>query len=69
MQACREADAMKDRETPVKAVAEQMRELLLSLPDDYGVRKSALYHMDICLHCGCDERPREGMSCQCWNDE
>lgn len=53
--------------------AEKIRDLLLKLPDDY-TRREVLCRLDICLHCGVDERepgkaPGDSSSCQCWNDE
>lgn len=47
-------------------VGEQIRELLLALPEEDRVK--AIHAMDLCFHCGSDNRGRE-MTCQCWNDE
>jgi hypothetical protein len=49
-----------------KEVGEKMREFLLSLP--YEQRTEALSAMDVCFHCGIDDRGSK-IPCQCWNDE
>lgn len=57
-----------------KAIGLKMRELLLSIPDDArgpdyeDLREVALAEMEVCFHCGGDERGRK-RGCQCWNDE
>jgi len=57
-----------------RAIGEKMRELLLSIPSDArgpdyeSLRRVAMSAMDICEHCGTDERGST-WSCQCWNDE
>lgn len=51
-------------------VREKVRELLLTLPPEK--RPGVLCEMDICEHCGVDERSGAGRlprRCQCWNDE
>lgn len=56
------------------AIGEKMRELLLSIPFDardeeyQNLRTTALSAMDVCSHCGTDDRGRV-WGCQCWNDE
>ena len=47
-------------------IGEEIRERLLALSAEDMMK--ALTAMELCFHCGGDERGRE-LPCCCWNDE